>query len=153
MLKSVNKKSRKHRGQFEFIFRDWDIGRRVKNTRLYQTTDFSREEIMKFYNELDYILLLYDNSRYIISSSGVFFDAISAAIPALTLDSPSITQYSADEIYIGADNIGELAKKICDIIADFDEASYMELRKKIIKKREEYNAYNIDLFRKEMCDN
>ena len=150
LLKSVNRSSWRYRGKFEFVFRDWDIGRRVKNTRLYQTADSSREEVMKFYDDIDYMLLLYDHNRYIISASGVFFDAVSAAIPVLTLDSPSITQYSNDEIYVGASSVNDLSKEVCDIIRNFNKDSYLMLRNRIIRKREEYNAYNIELFRKEL---
>lgn len=59
-----------------------------------------REEMLKYFKELSYFLIPYRRNQYMISASGVFWDAVNEEIPIIILDCP-YTRYYNEKYDIG----------------------------------------------------
>lgn len=59
-----------------------------------------REEMLKYFKELSYFLIPYRRNQYMISASGVFWDAVNEEIPMVILDCP-YTRYYNEKYDIG----------------------------------------------------
>lgn len=59
-----------------------------------------REEMLKYFKKLSYFLIPYRRNQYMISASGVFWDAVNEEIPIVILDCP-YTRYYNEKYDIG----------------------------------------------------
>lgn len=111
---------------------------RVKVTR--KVMGFDEEEIREAIRTSDWILLPYDSSKYRISASGIFADAIRYEKSILALNSPYIRYYN-DKCRIGfvEDSVEELADRIVEIADGVDTESFHKNVKKLGLKMKRYN--------------
>ncbi len=75
--------------------------------------DFDRVPMEKLLSLMDYMILAYGKQEYVLSASGVLWDAVSSRIPCFMLDSKYLKYYMPYKIGYQAENIGELCNIIC----------------------------------------
>lgn len=115
-----------------------------KGVRMHQTCGFfSREKKLKCFEEIDYILLPYDNRSYRVSMSGILADAIRCGIPILSLDTPIIKYYNnIFPLGIVEENMDSLCEKIITSAKVRDEEKYEEYVKNMKQLREQMTEEN-----------
>ncbi|MCM1120968.1 MAG: hypothetical protein NC416_00140 [Eubacterium sp.] len=96
------------------------FGKKFKNLKNVKVLDleFERKNIEKIMCSMNYLLLPYGKDEYMLSASGVVWDAVSNRIPCLMLDSKYFAYYMPYKIGYQADSIKELCEIICDRIQE-----------------------------------
>lgn len=102
---------------------------------------FDRKNIEKIMKEIDYLLLPYGKKEYMLSASGVLWDAISNEIPCIMLDSKYFEYYQAYNIGYQAKSISELAEIIRQIITYDNNSSFFHGLEKL-------DIHNLETMRK-----
>lgn len=145
IIKTVLKQS--YNDDFEFIILDRrNLQQEIHDSRVNltrKTIGFEEKEIRDAIQSADWILLAYDDTKYQVSASGIFADAIRYQTPILALDSPYIRYY--DNRYpIGYIEQSEkkLAERICEVIRDRDKGRYNLFVDNLIKISKEMKMYN-----------
>lgn len=91
----------------------------IKNVKpLFKNDYVTNGELEKTIAELDYILIPYNRKQYMVSASGIFFDAVSQRIPLITLDSPFFKYYFSYDIGILMNNNKKLAAYLSHLKKD-----------------------------------
>lgn len=114
------------------------LDERVRVTR--KVMGFEEDEIREAILKADWILLPYDSSKYQISASGIFADAIRYEKPILALNSPYIKYYN-DKCRIGfvEETVEELSDRIVGIVDGADTKEFYHNVKNIAGKMKRYN--------------
>lgn len=117
LISLVNKNKLNHEYEFWVASK---FGRKFKNLENVKILDleFDRKNIEKIMCSMDYLLLPYGKDEYMLSASGVIWDAVSNRIPCLMLDSKYFEYYMSYKIGYQANSITELCKIICDRIQE-----------------------------------
>lgn len=96
------------------------FGKKFRNLENVKILDleFERKNIEKIMCSTDYLLLPYGKDEYMLSASGVVWDAVSNRIPCLMLDSKYFEYYMPYKIGYQADSIKELCEMISERIRE-----------------------------------
>ena len=88
----------------------------MKNVkRMFEEDYVSNEDLEYAINDLDYILVPYNNEQYVVTASGIFCDAVSQGRPLLMLNSPYLKFYNKYGIGFMEDSIDAMAQKIAKL--------------------------------------
>lgn len=80
----------KYRIQYPYLFLIFNYHiESYENVKYINSSSKSREDVDDFMEKCDWMLIPYDENKYILSSSGVMFDSINAERPIFVLGSPS----------------------------------------------------------------
>ncbi len=103
--------------------------------RLFEMDYVSNEELEEAISKFDYILIPYDNNQYRVTASGIFCDAVSQGVPAMTLSSPYFRYYDKYGAVIVETSIGRLARKIKTVSEDKSTRNRIVTKEKELKAR------------------
>ncbi len=122
-------------GKVQFLVKT-DAGDEVliqKNVkRLFDHEKVTNEELEKALSGLDYILVPYDSTQYIVTASGIFCDAVSLEVPLIMMDSPYFAFYSRYNVGKVAKSAGEAAGIISELSEDREQrAGFIKGEKKL----------------------
>ncbi len=107
-----------------------------KNVQSIFDKDYvTNEELEEAISNLDFILIPYDRNQYKVTASGIFFDAISRGVPAITLDSPYFHFYDKYDVVMLAESIDAASKMISELHEHKDlYTRYANSERKLVKK-------------------
>lgn len=108
-------------GNIEFrvkTTKDSDLLRMKNVAPMFSNEYVSNEELEKTISAFDYIMIPYDRGQYIVSASGIFFDAVSQRIPLITLDSPFFRYYFRYDIGVMSESCSGLAEILPNLRKD-----------------------------------
>lgn len=88
IIQYMNKQVNKIQYPYQFMILNYSTGDN-KNTVRILKPGRSRKDVETFMNMCDWMLIPYDENKYILSSSGVLFDCIEAERPFFALGSPT----------------------------------------------------------------
>lgn len=136
---------------YKFIIFNHYIGD-FSNVIYFKSMKKTRKDIERFMNGCDWILIPYDENKYILSSSGVMFDAIEAERPFFALGSPSFFKAIDAGCGIQRKSIEDLCEQIIDKINDKNRnyGVYRENAARLKKQMEKENIEKlIEIFGKQ----
>ncbi len=110
--------------EFWVISNNGKMFRYIDNVKVLDL-NFDRKRKQVLLQQLNYILLPYDQEEYALSASGVLWDAILHKIPCFMLGSDYLKYYMKYNIGYQADNIKNLCKIIIDKIQNIEDESQM----------------------------
>lgn len=127
---------------YSFVIFNYDIGN-LENVEYVRRPRGTRKDIEHFMKLCDWMLIPYDENKYILSSSGVMFDAIESERPFFVLGSPSF--YKAIEAGCGIQekSIEKLAGRIIDQI-NKGNPGYGEFRENIRNYKKRMEMENLE---------
>lgn len=149
VIKYVNRKISKINTKFIFcLFRR--NTQCVKNVTSWDSWDDSRENINDFLRNCDYVLVPYDEKKYVLSSSGIAHDAIYSEVPLIMGGSHCFDQFEEADIGIRGRSIKEIGDAIIDELNHYSSEK-KENYTKNIKKFEKTMQYHNSKVLKSMC--
>lgn len=111
IIKYINKEKDRVVNPYSFLIFNYYIGT-YKNAIYIKKPNRTRKDIEEFLEMCDWILIPYDNKKYILSSSGILFDSIEAERPFFVLGSPSFYKAIKAGCGIQENSIEELGERI-----------------------------------------
>lgn len=115
LIVSVNRKAAEHNYEFWVASRFGKKFQNLENVKVLNL-EFSRKRIEKLMRKIDFMLMPYGRDEYMMSASGVLWDAIINRLPCLMLDSDYFKYYMSYQIGYQADSIEGLSQAICEIL-------------------------------------
>lgn len=136
LIKLFNKKFDNSKVLFKVKTKQSDPIFEEKNVeRLFEMDYVSNEELEEAISKFDYILIPYDSNQYRVTASGIFCDAVSQGVPAMTLSSPYFKYYDKYGAVIVETSIGRLARKIKTVSEDKSTRNRIVTKEKELKTR------------------
>lgn len=149
VIRYVNKKKKRITTDYTFcLFRRKN--QCVKNVTTWGSWDDSRENIDAFLRNCDYLLVPYDERKYILSSSGIAHDAIYSEVPIIMGGSRCFDQFDEAQIGIRGQSIKEIGDSIIDELNHFSSERMVGYSKNIKKLKETMHDYNSKVL-KSLC--
>lgn len=142
IIKYMIEQKERIRRPYHFVILNYDIG-------VYENVDYirrpgrTRKDVEQFMEICDWMMIPYDENKYILSSSGVMFDAIEAERPFFTLGSPSFIRAIEAGCGIQEEAIEKLGEQIIRQINE-ENPGYERYRENIRKYKERMEKENTE---------
>ena len=135
LIRIINRRNDTNGYQFQVASRFGNRFRGISNVKLIDLS-FERKSMERQIKQMDYLLLLYGKEEYMMSASGVFWDAVSNEVPCLVLDCKYFDYYKSYNIGYQAKSISEL----CNIVSYHIKGNVQKEEYYVgIEKLEEHN--------------
>ena len=120
IIQYMNKQKNRIRYPYTFLIFNHYIGK-YENVKYINSLYRTRKDVEHFMESCDWMLIPYDENKYILSSSGVQFDSIEAEKPFFVLGSPSFCKAISGGCGIQEYSIESLGEKIIQQINNENE--------------------------------
>lgn len=131
---------------YSFIIFNHDIGN-LENVEYVRRQGGTRRDVEQFMELCDWMLIPYDENKYILSSSGVMFDALEAERPFFALGSPSFYRAIEAGCGIQENSIENLAARIINQI-NRNNPEYDKYRENIRNYKMQMEVENLEWLKK-----
>ena len=146
IVKYINAHSDKIQYGYEFVlFRRRN--QNVKNVHTYSNWDDSRENVIEFYDSVDWMLIPYSENRYSLSASGISYDALYMCVPQFMYTSNCFADLLRFDVGIRGTSIEDLGEKIIEAINFYGKNSRCSFRNNCLNAQQQMNDSNILKFK------
>lgn len=142
VIKYLGENKHRIREPYSFIIFNYDIGK-YENVEYIWRPGRMRKDIEQFMELCDWIMIPYDENKYILSSSGVLFDSIEAERPFFALGSPSFLKAVKAGCGIQEKSVAELGERIIQQINERN-SDFEKYRKNIKKYKKQMEIENME---------
>ena len=141
LISAVNQNNKDCKYEFWIASKFGRKFRRLRNVKVLDC-EFERKDMEKLMKKMDFLLLPYGHDEYMLSASGVLWDAVANGLPCLMLDSDYFKYYMRYKIGYQADSMAELYEVICKVIRQPEE-----IQEKFFVDMEEIEHENAETIR------